>query len=205
MSAMIRNATAADAEAIGILAKEVQAYLRALGDRTHFEFTAATYLRDGFGPHPAFSGLVAELDGEVIGYLLYHFGYDTDRTMRLMHMIDLYVHAAQRRRGVGEALMRAAAEICREAGGRELIWSVFAPNTLAFQFYERLGAKRIKALEFMHWPVPLREDPKLVVLVHGDLQSGGWLTRRCSGRAGQLAACKSSAQAKVTGSSSARR
>jgi ribosomal protein S18 acetylase RimI-like enzyme len=126
-----------------------------MGDRTDFEFTAETYLRDGFGPNPAFSGLVAELDGRVIGYLLYHFGYDTDRAMRLMHVIDLYVHASERRRGAGEALMRAAAGICREAGGRELIWSVFSPNKLAFRFYERLGAQRIKELECMYWPVPV--------------------------------------------------
>jgi ribosomal protein S18 acetylase RimI-like enzyme len=154
MRAVIRNATAADAQAIGELAKEFQEYLRALGDRTHFEFTAETYLRDGFGPSPAFAGLVAEPDGEVIGYLLYHFGNDTDRAMRLMHVIDLYVQASQRRQRVGEALMRAAAQICRNAGGRELTWLVFSPNTLAFQFYERLGAKRIKQLEFMYLPVP---------------------------------------------------
>jgi GNAT superfamily N-acetyltransferase len=159
MSAMIRNATAADADAIATLAREFQAYLRALGDRTYFEFTAETYRRDGFGPNPAFSSLVAERDSQVIGYLLYHFGYDTDRAMRLMHVIDLSVQASQRRRGVGQALMRRAAEMCREAGGRELIWSFFSPNTPAFQFYEYLGAKQIKELEFMSWPVPVREDP----------------------------------------------
>ena len=129
-------------------------YLRGLGDRTPVEFTAETYRRDGFGPHAAFTGLVAELDGEVVGYLLYHFGYDTDRAMRLMFVIDLYVQGAKRKRGIGEALMRAAAQICREAGGRELIWSVFVPNKLAFQFYERLGAKYIQELTFMYWPVP---------------------------------------------------
>ncbi len=90
----------------------------------------------------------------MIGYLLYHFGYDTDRAMRLMHVIDLYVQESHRRRGTGEALMRTAARICQEAGGRELFWSVFIANKLAFQFYERLGAKRIHELEFMYWPVP---------------------------------------------------
>jgi hypothetical protein len=50
--------------------------------------------------------------------------------------------------------MRVAAQICREAGGRDLIWSVFVPNKLAFQFYERLGAKYIQELTFMYWPVP---------------------------------------------------
>jgi ribosomal protein S18 acetylase RimI-like enzyme len=154
VNAIIRTATVSDANAIGELAQEFQAYLRALGDRTQFEFTAETYRRDGFGPTPAFAGLVAELEGHVVGYLLYHFGYDTDRAMRLLQVIDLYVQAANRRRGVGEALMRAAAKICQAVGGRELLWSVFAPNKLAFQFYERLGAKYIQELKFMYWPVP---------------------------------------------------
>lgn len=129
-------------------------YLRELGDDTQFEFTAQTYQRDGFGACPAFAGLAAELDDEVVGYLLNHFGYDTDRAMRLMIVIDLYVRETKRRRGIGEALMGAAAQICRDAGGRELIWSVFTPNKLAFRFYEHLGAKYIEGLKFMRWPVP---------------------------------------------------
>ena len=154
VNATIRTARVDDADAIGELAKEFQVYLCGLGDRTQFEFTAATYRRDGFGPCAAFAGLVAELDGEVVGYLLYHFGYDTDRAMRLMFVIDLYVQETKRRRGIGEALMRVAARICRDAGGRELIWSVFVPNKLAFQFYERLGAQYTQELTFMYWPVP---------------------------------------------------
>jgi len=67
VNAALRTATIADADAIGGLAMEFQAYLRALGDRTQFAFTAKTYRRDGFGPSPAFAGLVAELDGEVVG------------------------------------------------------------------------------------------------------------------------------------------
>jgi ribosomal protein S18 acetylase RimI-like enzyme len=152
VQASIRPASAADAQSIGNLAREFQQYLRALGDQTHFEFSAETYVRDGFGPHPAFSGLVAELNGEVIAYLLYHFGYDTDRAMRLLYVIDLYVRETARRGGVGEALMRAAAAVCRQAGAQELVWSVFFTNELAFRFYERLGAKRIRDLEYMHVP-----------------------------------------------------
>jgi ribosomal protein S18 acetylase RimI-like enzyme len=152
VNATIRTASAADAPSIGNLARAFQRYLRALGDQTHFEFSAETYVRDGFGPSPAFAGLVAELNGEVIGYLLYHLGYDTDRAMRLLYVIDLYVGETERRRGVGEALMRAAAAVGREAGARELVWSVFFTNELAFRFYERLGAKRIRELEFMCVP-----------------------------------------------------
>jgi ribosomal protein S18 acetylase RimI-like enzyme len=156
MPATIRVATAADAAAIGELVRQFQEYLRSLGDRTDFAFNAETYRRDGFGPNPAFCGIVAEVDRNVVGYLLYHFGYDTDRAIRLLHVIDLYVQQAARRHGVGSALMHAAATIGRGANARELIWSVFSANRLAFQFYERLGAKRIEELEFMAWPVPIR-------------------------------------------------
>jgi ribosomal protein S18 acetylase RimI-like enzyme len=149
----IRAATRDDAEAIGELARQFADYLHGLGDQTEFGLNAETYLRDGFGASPAFSGLVAELNGNVVGYLLYYFGYDSDHAHRIMHVCDLYVQESARRHGAGRALMLTAANLCREAGGRELLWTVYKPNKLAFAFYERLGAKYVKELEFMYWPV----------------------------------------------------
>lgn len=149
----IRPATAADAQIIGRLAQQFADYLRGLGDTTDFQFDAGTYLRDGFGPNPAFAGIVADANSEVVGYLLYHFGYEVDRALRLLHVIDLYVRPEARSRGVGRTLMDEAARLCREAGGSELFWSVYRPNTLAAQFYERLGARLVKDLDFMTWRV----------------------------------------------------
>ncbi len=149
----IRAATRDDAQAIGELAQQFADYLHGLGDPTEFALNAETYLRDGFGANPAFSGLVAELDGKVAGYILYHFGYDTDHAERIMYVCDLYVHESGRRHGVGRALMQAAANLCREAGGHQLLWSVYKPNQLAFTFYERLGAKYVKELELMYWAI----------------------------------------------------
>jgi ribosomal protein S18 acetylase RimI-like enzyme len=149
----VRPATAADATVIGQLSAQFADYLRSLGDPTDFQFTAEVYLRDGFGPDPAFAGIVAEAGGEVIGYLLYHFGYDIDRAIRLLHVIDLYVREDSRRRGAGFALMNEAARICRDRGGRELFWAVYIPNTLAARFYERLGAYYVEDLHFMAWRV----------------------------------------------------
>jgi ribosomal protein S18 acetylase RimI-like enzyme len=149
----IRAATREDAEVVGALAQQFAGYLHGLGDPTDFRLNAETYLRDGFGANPAFSGLVAEADGQVLGYLLYHFGYDSDHAERLMFVCDLYVHESVRRRGAGRALMQAAANICREAGGGGLFWSVYSHNRLAFTFYESLGAHDVKNLHFMYWPV----------------------------------------------------
>lgn len=149
----IRTATAADAAVVGQLAEQFADYLRSLGDSTDFKFNAQSYLRDGFGPNPAFAGIVAELEGEVIGYLLYHFGYDTDRAIRLLHVVDLYVREDRRSQGAGQALMREAAQICRAGGGHELFWAVYIPNKLAARFYERLGAYYVEDLNFMAWRV----------------------------------------------------
>jgi ribosomal protein S18 acetylase RimI-like enzyme len=152
MTFIIRPALAGDAHAIGNLAQQFAGYLRSLGDPTDFKLTAETYLGDGFGATPAFAGLVAEDQGTVIGYLLYHFGYDSDKAARNLHVVDLYVDPAVRTRGVGTALMSHAAGIAREAGAQELIWSVFHPNTLAIGFYEKLGAVRITDVFFMNLP-----------------------------------------------------
>jgi ribosomal protein S18 acetylase RimI-like enzyme len=149
----IRVATRDDAEAIGALAQQFAEYLHGLGDSTDFRLNAETYLRDGFGANPAFSGLAAELDGRVLGYLLYYFGYDSDHAERLMFVCDLYVHDSARRHGVGRALMQAAANICRDAGGSGLFWAVYHANKLAMDFYEKLGARYMEDVKFMYWPI----------------------------------------------------
>src|SRR5215813_1627902 len=99
----IREATADDAEDVSKLASEFHHYLSSLGDPTRFNFNASTYVRDGFGENPAFHGLVAELEDNVVGYLIFHFGYDTDRSRRLAYVVDLYVNEAFRGRGIGKA------------------------------------------------------------------------------------------------------
>jgi ribosomal protein S18 acetylase RimI-like enzyme len=149
MAIRVRAARAGDAHDIGKLARHFAQYLSDLGDPIEFKLTAEAYVRDGFGLQPGFSGFVAEDGDEVIGYLLYHFGYDSDNAVRNLHVVDLYVEQEARRKRVGTALMKAAAEIAVKGGAEELVWSVYNPNNLAASFYERLGAERITEVFFM--------------------------------------------------------
>lgn len=149
MKVIIRPAVANDAESIGQLSKEFIEYLRSIGDDAELKFDAKVFQRDGFGSNPAFSGLIAELEGEIFGYLLYHFGYDVDYATRTLHVIDLYVRENGRGQGIGRALMRRAGEICRATGGKQLFWAVYAPNKTAINFYKRLGARFTQDLLFM--------------------------------------------------------
>jgi GNAT superfamily N-acetyltransferase len=150
MKITVRSATPEDAEVIVQLSTEFDDYLRSLGDQNPKKIDIPTYLRDGFGVEPAFSGLVAEANGEVVGYLLYHPGYDIDRGGRVLYIFDLFVRERVRRKGAGRALMEAVADICRHAGGHELVWLVYKPNKLAVAFYERLGAQYIEDMMAMH-------------------------------------------------------
>lgn len=145
----VRPATPRDAARIAELHDRFKDYLRSLGDDTDFKFDARVYLRDGFAEHPAFGGLVAECDGIVAGYLLHHPAYDVDRAMRQLFVADLFVDERFRGRGVGRALMDGAAEVCARLGGGELVWTVFAPNRLAHDFYARLGAEPLRDLQLM--------------------------------------------------------
>ena len=156
----IREATREDASAVGALVKEFCTYLQSLGDDTNFQFNAETYMRDGFGDEPAFKGLVAENHGEIVGYLLYHFGYYVDIATRIVHIVDLYVRPDCRCQGIGSALMERTGEICVKAGGKRLFWSVYSPNRDAFRFYKRLGARYTKDLKFMYLTVGNRTGTK---------------------------------------------
>lgn len=149
----IRKAKREDAPAIGAMLEEFCAFLKSIGDDTDFKCNADTFLRDGFGKNPAFKGLVADNNGEAVGYLLYHFGYNTDLAIRIVHIIDLYVRPEYRRQGIGKALMEKAGEICDKAGGKRLFWSVYTPNKNALEFYRRIGARHTKDMEFMYLPL----------------------------------------------------
>ncbi|MGH6887251.1 MAG: GNAT family N-acetyltransferase [Geminicoccales bacterium] len=148
----LRTITPDDAEPVARMWQDFGRYLRDLGDTDDQNFGVEAILRDGFGPDPAFSGIIAEREGTPCGYLLYHFGYDVDRAMRIMFVIDLWVDMPARRHGIGRALMREAAARCRARGGGELLWAVFAPNRLAIEFYQQLGAEFLESLKFMHLP-----------------------------------------------------
>ena len=145
----IRPAVTDDAASVGRLAAQFAQYLRNLGDQSELNFNAEIFLRDGFGPEAAFSGLVADSEQGVIGYLLFHPGYDVDYATRTLHIVDLYVEENSRGLGIGKALMLEASRLCQQLGGTQLFWAVYVPNKKAIAFYERLGGRFTQDLLYM--------------------------------------------------------
>jgi GNAT superfamily N-acetyltransferase len=149
----IRQAVREDAESVEALETEFSSDLRSIGIAAESSFNAESYLRDGFGPKAAFAGLVADTGTELVGYLLYHLGYESEDAARILVVMDLYVRRDSRRHGVGRALMGEAVEVCRRLGGSQVCWSVYESNAPAFKFYEGLGASYIKDEIFMNLDV----------------------------------------------------
>ncbi|WP_430682243.1 N-acetyltransferase family protein [Mesorhizobium australafricanum] len=95
--------------------------------------------RYGFGTNPAFSTLIAEVDGEFAGLCLHFPIFSTWMGRPGVYVQDLYVEDRFRGRRIGEKLLRRVAQECRAAGGVYLRLSVDTDNETARAFYERLG------------------------------------------------------------------
>lgn len=101
--------------------------------------TAADISRYGFGPNPAFSTLIAEMDGEFAGLCLYFPVFSTWMGRPGVFVQDLYVDDRFRGRKVGERLLRHLAAQAAEKGAVYLRLAVDADNVAAQAFYEKLG------------------------------------------------------------------
>lgn len=136
----IRFAVEADIPAIHGLIVELAVYELEPGA---VAITQADLLRDGWGAQPRFTCLVAECDGVVCGFALYHPTYSTWQGHSL-YLEDLYVQPAYRGRGTGTAMLaRVAAEAVKQGCAR-LDWSVLTWNEPALRLYEHLGAVRME-------------------------------------------------------------
>ena len=86
--------------------------------------------------------LVAEADGELLGFCQLYPTWCSVAAARIFVLYDLFVDAPARRAGVGRALMRAAQAFGREAGAARLDLSTARTNLRAQALYESLGWRR---------------------------------------------------------------
>jgi GNAT superfamily N-acetyltransferase len=99
-----------------------------------------TLTRDGFGPQPKFRSLIAEWDGQAIGYALFFGIYSTLKGPGIF-LEDLFVREAFRGRGIGRALLSEVARIARQEGSYGIRWEVLDWNESAIKFYKSLGGE----------------------------------------------------------------
>ena len=93
-----------------------------------------------FGKQPAAEVSLAYVGDVCAGFAVYFPTYSTFLALPGMYLEDLYVRPEHRGQGIGFALLRHLAALCRERGYGRLEWSVLNWNEPSIQFYKRLGA-----------------------------------------------------------------
>jgi GNAT superfamily N-acetyltransferase len=146
MAAVIRRATRGDLDAVGRLGA---ALLRA-----HYAFDAARFMASGAGAEAGYAWflgtqldrpdalvLVADIEGEVVGYL--YAGIEPQNWKELREeagfIHDVLVDEGRRGAGIAQALMEAAMDWCRSRGvPRVILWTA-ARNEGAQRLFARAG------------------------------------------------------------------
>lgn len=81
-------------------------------------------------------------DAAAIGFTQLYPSFSSGAMARIFILNDLFVAPEARRRGAGSALLEAAAQYGRRAGGLRLVLSTELTNTTAQSAYEKMGWKR---------------------------------------------------------------
>jgi len=134
----IRSATAEDVPQLLEMVRELAEFER-LSDQV--VATEEDYHRALFGESPAAEALVAEWEGQPIGYAIFFTTFSTFTGRPGLWLEDLYVRPDNRRRGLGTRLLREVAEMAGERGAGRLEWSVLDWNREAIELYEKLGGE----------------------------------------------------------------
>jgi GNAT superfamily N-acetyltransferase len=133
----IRPATRADVPTLLALIRELATFEKR---RHKAVVTEDDLVRDGFGPQPKFRALIAEWEGQPVGYASFFYFYSTFLGRPALFLEDLFVLDQFRGKGIGKALLAAVAKLAVDEGCYGLRWEVLDWNQPAIDFYEKLGA-----------------------------------------------------------------
>ena len=136
----IRFAQPGDVEVIYGLIVELATYERA---PEQVVGTPEMLARELFGERPSAEALIAEIDGEPVGFALFHGTFSTWECRAGIWLEDLYVPPEHRRLGVGGKLLSELAKITMQRGCARLEWTALNWNTPALDFYAKVGAERM--------------------------------------------------------------
>jgi len=136
--ALIRPGRSEDAEALADLFNAINSMD---GPPPPVPMTATAVRRDLLGPDPWAVLLVAEVEGDLRGFVTGNPVYDSARAAGAFFLNDLYVVPEARRQGIGRALVAHLAAMARRRGAGCLWWGVDLGDDWAFAFYRALGAE----------------------------------------------------------------
>lgn len=102
--------------------------------------TAERFHNALFGVDAIVNGLVAHSGDVLAGYALFYPSFSSFRGERGMYLEDIYLKPEFRGGGSGKAMLQEIARIAANRGFERIDFQVLDWNTLAIEFYKKLGA-----------------------------------------------------------------
>ncbi len=134
MEVRIRKAVVDDLDEVHNLVRALAIY-----EKAEPEFVASIKSYQENFKEGVFDVLVAELEGQIIGMMLYYLTFSTWKG-RMLYLEDFVVLENYRGKGVGQRLFEALKKEAKELGCILAKWQVLDWNTPAVRFYEKNDA-----------------------------------------------------------------
>ena len=143
MPLTLRPATADDTPLILTLIRGLAEFEKLLPEveATEARLRATLFPADG---RPVAECVLAFADDTPAGFALFFTNYSTFLARPGLYLEDLFVQPALRGRGIGRALLLHVAQLANARGCGRMEWSVLDWNQPAIEFYEKLGARRLR-------------------------------------------------------------
>ena len=133
----IRKGRKSDLPIILSLIKELANYEKSL-DKVLI--TIYDLEKDGFGDHPLYCIIVAEINGEIVGMAFYYIRYST-LSGKTFYLEDFLVKKDFRRKGVGSLLFEECIRMTKKINANSMVWQVLNWNKPAISFYKKYNAE----------------------------------------------------------------
>ena len=117
-----------------------RAYLDFYRAQWSLEVANATFARI-FDPLEPMHAVVAERNGELIGFSHYLFQRSTWLINPQCYLQDLYVGERERGGGVGRALIGAVVAATKDAGAARVFWNTHETNAVARRLYDAVAER----------------------------------------------------------------
>jgi GNAT superfamily N-acetyltransferase len=90
-------------------------------------------------PNFVIDGLVAEVDGRVVGFAHYSRTNSTWSASGDIYLEDLFVDTEVRGQGLGRKLILALSDLAKSEGARKVYWQTHQGNATARKLYDSVG------------------------------------------------------------------